>query len=266
MRKILPVFLVALLFLVFHTSVLAAPVDINAVISTTTNQPTGDCVGPDDKHFQATQTVCDTFNKAWGKKTTSFNVGQPSPLPQTTPIATVIAQAEANGSPLIDCVGPDKKHLNVAKEVCDKLNMDWKKTPPAPIVIGVVVPNDLSQTINTSLSKGSPLGDCVGPDKKHFDATKEVCDAFNKNWGKATSFDPGKTTGVGIQSAIVVVRSTGSSNAGATGGVSGQGGSNSSGGKSSRSSVGKSGASKNSVSNTSKNSSKNGSKSNSKKD
>src|SRR6266849_4087697 len=102
-----------------------------------------------------TKEACDVFNKAWGKPTQSFDVGKPSPLPPTTPLAVVIAQAQAAGSPQIDCVGPDKKAL---------------------------------------------------------DATKEVCDAFTKNWGKTTpSFNPGVTTGVGIQSAIPAKSSTGSS-------------------------------------------------------
>ncbi len=243
MRKILPVFLAGLLFLVFHSNVFAAPVNINDVISSSTSQPLGDCVGPDGKHFQATQTVCDTFNKAWGKKTTSFEVGKASPLASTTPLSVVIAQAEANGSPLIDCVGPDRKIFKAAKEVCDKFNIDWKKKAPSPIVIGATASSDISQVIVTSLEKGSPLGDCVGPDKKHFDATREVCDSFNKNWGKASSFDPGKTTGVGIQSAIVV-KSQVSSNASVVGGGSSNPGGASSG--SSSTSGGSSGGGKSS--------------------
>lgn len=201
MKKILSIFpIFFLLFLALPGSLSAASnVNITEVITTSNanHSPLGDCVGPDKKHFQTTSEVCQALNKAWGKGNGSFNVGvsTPSSSTNTLNVTAALEDSKINHLPAGDCVGPDKKHFQTTNEVCNALNKTWGKSnvsfnvgTPSP----VNGPVTISEAIVVSQENGSPTGDCTGPDKKHFNATKEVCDALNHSWGKNSSpFNPG---------------------------------------------------------------------------
>ncbi len=111
----------------------------------------------------------------------------------TVNIADVISTSQANKSPLGDCVGPDKKHLQTTKEVCEALNKGWGKSNVS-FQVRVVPPTAVADALVASKTNNSPTGDCTGPDKKHFQSSKEVCEALYKSWGKtAVTFAPGVT-------------------------------------------------------------------------
>lgn len=50
-----------------------------------------------------------------------------TPTPTPSPIAVII-----NKPPVVDCIGPDGKHLWVTQKVCDDFNNAWKKSSPTP--------------------------------------------------------------------------------------------------------------------------------------
>ena len=153
-------------------------------------------MGPDRKHLQTTKEVCEALNKAWGKTTAPFSL-EISP----TSLSDAIAKSD---SPTGDCLGPDKKHFQTTKAVCEVFGKSWNK--PTSFSAGTTT---TSSSTNTSVSEAitqananrSPLGDCIGPDKKHFDTAREVCESFNHAWGKSSSsFNPGVTTGTSASS------------------------------------------------------------------
>ncbi len=157
--------------------------------SQTGNSPTGDCVGPDKKHFQTTGDVCTALNKAWGKNTAPFNVGVASPIAPPVTLSEAVSIAQANNSPTGDCIGPDKKHFDASKEVCETFNKSWGKTN-VTFNLGVsasLASGSFAEVISKAQSSDVPKGDCIGPDKKHLQTTKEACDALNHAWGKTVA-------------------------------------------------------------------------------
>ncbi len=239
MRKVLPLFpIVLFLLLVLPGSVSAAsPINISAIISSSqaNNSPSGDCIGPDKKHFQTTKEVCEALNKAWGKKNTTFSVGTPTPVSAPTTVSDAVALAQTNNLPTGDCVGPDKKHFQAAKEVCEALYKSWGKTAVTfnPGVSASQTTVNLTELITQAEKTDAPKGDCAGPDKKHLETTKEVCDGLNHAWGKTTaSFNPtvssstsgGTTNAGGNSSGLSGSASSGNSNSSvSSGGNSGSG-------------------------------------------
>ncbi len=74
-----------------------------------------------------------------------------------TPTPTIVASPSATmtpttyipvGPPLIDCVGPDGKHLHITQKACDNFNNAWKPT-------ATPVPQQSSSSSNSSNNSGS---------------------------------------------------------------------------------------------------------------
>ena len=98
-------------------------------------------------------------------KTANSELSVPTDLPTATPtdlpipmpsVSTPSLQTN-NSDPLIDCIGPDGKHLEVTQQECDSFNAAWGKVslspspPPTPLL------NNSSQTN----SYGSSFADCM---------------------------------------------------------------------------------------------------------
>lgn len=90
--------------------------------TTTSSNALIDCIGPDGKHFQATQQDCDNFNKAWGKTPTSSSGTSGS----TSSFSNQTYSSLSSSGSLIDCTGPDGHHFQATQAQCDYFNNAWK--------------------------------------------------------------------------------------------------------------------------------------------
>lgn len=64
----------------------------------------------------------------------------PTPMVTPKPIYVTIPAAKSDNSQLIDCTGPDGKHLQVTQTACDNFNKAWVTPNPQPSVVYVLVP------------------------------------------------------------------------------------------------------------------------------
>jgi len=91
----------------------ASPTPIIGIKQNIPKVPLIDCVGPDGKHMQVTQTVCDNFNKAWGyvptatpQPQTNDNTNSPSrsnPQSSNTVFVPVVVKINTPAPITVDC-------------------------------------------------------------------------------------------------------------------------------------------------------------------
>lgn len=113
------------------------------VLSVSTKDPLVDCVGPDGKHFHATQKACDEFNKAWAAG--SISAYPTSPYGQATKVAEHTYELKL--PPDISMAG--------AQEIFNALNAYRQKRGIAPLAWSNTLANYAQSRADFYTSKGS---------------------------------------------------------------------------------------------------------------
>lgn len=110
----------------------------------------------------------------------------PSPTPSPIPTKTPVASPKASTAPLVDCVGPDGKHVSLTQKACDDFKKSWATPTPSPTPTqtssqssGCNTSTDLANlTVNIQPQSGQSLvgdaavtmsngsGDCAGHDSR----------------------------------------------------------------------------------------------------
>jgi len=135
--------------------------------------------------FNYIDSLTDTYNRD-SEKVETYVTPSPKPTikyipparPSTSPSfvkpnTTIDSkiQPSANVEPLVDCVGPDKKHLQVTQKVCDDFNNAWKPTP-----------TPIARTDIFSFSETTTCESC--PANSHCSYGSCSCnDGYVKNYG-----------------------------------------------------------------------------------
>lgn len=71
--------------------------------------------------------------------------------PSASPIPSLKPSVQPAGVPLVDCVGPDGKHVSLTKNACDSFKKAWATPTPSP----TATPQPEQASSNNTLSNGS---------------------------------------------------------------------------------------------------------------
>ncbi len=125
---------------------------------------------------------------------TALDSDKPTPSPFVSPTASASATVAPTPSPvvkvstvpLIDCLGPDKKHTMQTQANCDALNKLWASPSPSPLPSAAASTTSSSSSsdcsvgqisVSISASNGSVVGDAV----VEISPKSSSCGSFSSN-------------------------------------------------------------------------------------
>jgi len=87
---------------------------------------------------------------------TASDSATPVATPSPTPSPSKTASSSVASVPMVDCVGPDGKHVQMTQTDCTSFNKAWAKPTPTPSI------SSSSSSSGSSSSASSDSGPCAG--------------------------------------------------------------------------------------------------------